>query len=105
MKRQSTYQHSRVLPADIILNLINDNPENDLDILHYYNGYIHAAAEETAYTADGIKKGTFVNEDLLQEIRFEVLHCLPVLRKKLIEILLSTTRVIILIDKDTHKIR
>ena len=71
-------------PADIILELLNDNPQKDINFLDFYDGYIHKTAEELIYTTDGSKTGYFINEDLVQEIRIEFVKSLKTLRKKLI---------------------
>lgn len=71
-------------PADIILELLNDDPQKDIDFLNFYDGYIHKIAEEPIYTADGGITGYFINEDLVQEIRIEFIKSLKTLRKKLI---------------------
>ena len=89
-----------VPPADIILNLLNDEPQKDIELLDYYDGYIHAAATETVYTTDGNRKGVFINEDLMQEIRVEFLRSLPVLRQKLISSLLQNKAVVIVLPKN-----
>ncbi|MCI9449410.1 MAG: helix-turn-helix domain-containing protein [Clostridiales bacterium] len=74
-------------PADIILELLNDEPQNDIHLLEFYNGYIHAAATESLYTVDGLKAGYHINEDLVQEIRIEFLKSLSALRSTSIGIL------------------
>lgn len=74
-----------VPPADIILALLNKDPQNDLDLLEFYDGYIHAAATEPVYTSDGNRAGYFINEDLVQDIKIEFIKSLSPLRKKLIQ--------------------
>lgn len=89
-----------VPPADIILNLLNDEPQKDIDFLDYYDGYIHSAATEPVYTSDGNRHGYFINEDMVQEIRIEFVRSLPVLRRKLIEKFFTHEAVIIMLSKD-----
>lgn len=94
-----TYKHS-VLPADIILDLLNDNPKTNVDLLDYYNNYIRSVSTESVYTSSGNKKGYFINEDLAQEIQIELLRCLPVLRKKLIAIMENDMPLVFVISND-----
>ena len=49
-------------PAEIILRFLNDEPRSKMDLLNYYENYIHSAAVEQVYTSDGDRKGFFVNE-------------------------------------------
>lgn len=93
-----------VPPADIILALLNNELRNDLDFLEFYDGYIHAAATEPVYTADGNRTGYFINEDLVQEIRIDFLRSLSPLRKKLVQNILCTEPdnipVVIMVSKE-----
>lgn len=100
------HKQSRVIPvppADIILNLLNNEPQKDIELLDYYDGYIHSAATEPVYSMDGTKQGVFINEDLVQEIRIEFLRSLPVLRRKLVDILLADQAATVLFSKDSKQ--
>lgn len=44
-------------PAEIILRFLNDEPRSKMDLLNYYENYIHSAAVEQVYTSDGDRKG------------------------------------------------
>ena len=88
-----------VPPADIILDLLNNKPKNDIKLLDYYDGYIHSAATEPVYTPDGNRQGLFINEDLIQEIRIEFLRCLPVLRRNLKEKLFTDQTIRVMFSK------
>jgi len=44
-------------PAEIILRFLNDEPRSKIDLLNYYENYIHSAAVEQVYTSDGDRKG------------------------------------------------
>ncbi len=101
IRKHEQKQSAPVPPAEIILDLLNDKPRTEIELLDYYNGYIHSAATEPVYTVDGTRQGIFINEDLEQEIRIEFLKSLPVLRQKLIELLLSDQTVLVLFKKDT----
>lgn len=60
-----------------------------MDLLNYYENYNHSAAVEQVYTSDGDRKGFFVNEDLMQEIRIEFFQSLPILHRKLMKLFSS----------------
>ena len=70
-----------VPPADIILDLINDEPYVEMKLLNYYEAYILSAAKEPKYTANGEFVGLEINEDLAQELRVSVYRSLPKLRQ------------------------
>ena len=36
-------------PAEIILRFLNDEPRSKMDLLNYYENYIHSAAVEQIY--------------------------------------------------------
>ena len=57
-----------VPPADIILNMLNEKPGADLDLLDFYKGYIRRASIEPSYSEEGFDKWKHINEDLRQEI-------------------------------------
>lgn len=89
MKYKEKHKKIVLPPADVILELLNDEPQKDNHLLDFYNGYIHAAATESLYTIDGLRTGYHINEDLVQEIRIEFLKSLSTLRRKLIECILT----------------
>ena len=107
MKPKSGREKMIIPPADIILALLNDEPQKDIDLLNFYDGYIRATATESVYTADGNRTGYFINEDLVQEIRIEFLKSLSPLRKRLIENILCKDSdkipVIIMIPKESDE--
>lgn len=70
-----------VPPADIILDVINDEVCAGEVVLRFYDDYIIAAAKEPWYGEDGEHKGYILNCDLAQDMRLAVLNCLPSLRK------------------------
>lgn len=70
-----------VPPADIILDVINDEPHAEEYILKFYDSYIIAASKEACYNANGEYIGRVANSDLAQDIRLAVFSCLPDLRK------------------------
>ncbi len=68
-------------PADIILDLINDEPGVDTKIIEFYDAYILEMAKEPKYTAEGEFARYEVNDDLAQELRIALFRSLPKLRK------------------------
>lgn len=68
-------------PADIILDLINDEPDVDTKIIEFYDAYILEIAKEPKYTPEGEFARYEVNDDLAQELRIAVFRSLPKLRK------------------------
>lgn len=71
----------RIPSADIILSLLNDESDSPDKILKHYDQYIKTASKEFAYGEGDQIVSFFINEDLAQEIRLAVLHCLPTLRR------------------------
>ena len=69
------------LPADIILDLINDEPYADIRVLNFYEGYILTIAKESKFNANGEFVCSVVNEDLAQELRIALYRSLPKLRR------------------------
>ena len=47
MSRHNEKKKNIVPPADIILNMLNEKPGADLDLLDFYKGYIRRASIET----------------------------------------------------------
>lgn len=69
-----------VPPSDIILDMLNEKPGADLDLLGFYEGYIRRASIEPSYTEEGFDNGKRINEDLRQEIEIAFLKGLVSLR-------------------------
>lgn len=70
-------------PADIILKLLSDDASpTDDDILRHYENYIRRTAVEPLYNRDGAFCGSFVNEDLMQELSLALVRSIPSLRRK-----------------------
>lgn len=87
----------KVPPADIILNLINDTKEADEMLLDYYEGYIITAATLPIYDVNGVCIGYNADHDLMQDMRLNVLKCIPLLRKKLSDHLSDSEAFIIIL--------
>lgn len=85
-------------PADIILDFLNDEMDNDIQILKFYDNYIKSAAYYSTSTIDGTKYNYF-DEDLVQIIRLAVMNSLPVLRRKLSN---TDTPVVIFVSTSQH---
>lgn len=87
MNKNRSQENIPVPPADVILSLLHNEPGTDRKFLDFYGGYIHAAATEPYFTEDGTFCGSVLNEDLLQEIQIAIVMSLPVLRRRICEIL------------------
>ncbi len=98
IKRES--QNPPVPPADIILDLLNDVPGTETRIILFYEGYIQAAATEPLYTEDGIYKGIYRNEDLMQEIKMALLKAIPPLKRNILKRLSFRNTVVVILTKD-----
>lgn len=79
MSRKNRY----IPPADIILDLLNEEEDVTEAILDFYGGYIASASSISQHNTDGIYEGNFKDEDLMQDIRVAVIKALPPLRRKL----------------------
>ena len=64
-----------VLPADILLSILDEEEGCTEKVLDWYDHYIHKVA------ADCIEKG--LQEDLIQEMRISLAACLPALRRRM----------------------
>lgn len=70
-----------VPPADIILDLLNDEPGVDTKIIAFYDAYIMEMAKEPKYTTEGEFARYEINDDLAQELRIALFRSLPKLRR------------------------
>ena len=57
MSRHNEKKKNIVPPADIILNMLNEKPGADLDLLDFYKGYIRRASIEPSIQKKGLIKG------------------------------------------------
>ena len=79
--------------SKVIVDILNNNPRADVSLLEYYDPYIIKVGTK----ADD--DTTYVDEDLIQEIRVSVLKAIPQLRNTLIEKHIKSDSVIILLTK------
>ena len=80
MSRYNEKKKNMVPPADIILNMLNEEPGADLALLDFYGGYIQRASIEPSYTEERFDNGKRINEDLRHEIEIAFLKGLVSLR-------------------------
>lgn len=73
-----------LLPEDLILDLLNNNEMREPELLMFYDGYIRASSVIITYNISGEAIIAF-EEDLAQEMRINLINCLPALRKMLFE--------------------
>lgn len=90
-------------PADIILDVINNEPHVGDVVLKFYDNYIIEASKEPHYDADGEYIGHFKNDDLAQDIRLAVYNCLPSLRKAFHKKFFKKSPVIVVIAKENNE--
>ena len=69
-----------VPPADIILDVLNEEPEAEEKVLKHYEKYILKIATERGKNRCG-KTAYIINEDLQQEIRMAVIKAMPTMRR------------------------
>lgn len=96
MKRQKRI----VPPADIILDVINDEPQADEVVLKFYDSYILAAAKEPHYSSCGEFIDHIVNPDLAQDMRMALVRCLPSLREAFQKKYFRKNPVVVVIAKE-----
>ena len=81
-----------MLPSEkMILDLLNGEDISE-EILYLYHNYIVSASTMTINNVVYDSTESYVDEDLMQTIRMNVLMCLPNLRKNLIRHLDSKDR-------------
>lgn len=73
-----------VLPEkNILLGALNNDTGSLQLLLQYYLPYVKAAASFPIYDEAGYRKGTFVCDDLIQDMQIAIVHAVDVLRVKL----------------------
>lgn len=86
------YKPKNKLPTEkMLLDLLNGEDISE-EILYLYHNYIVAASTMTINNVVYDRTETYIDEDLLQTIRMNVITCLPNLRKNLIRHLDSKDR-------------
>jgi|GEM_PF-4521527 hypothetical protein len=71
-------------PADIILDLINGEDNAPHRLLNHYDEYTTSRAKEPVYNEHGKIITTVINDDLLQDIREDILKAIPTLRRSIL---------------------
>ena len=78
------YNRKNKLPTErMILDLLNGEDISE-EILYLYHNYIVAASTMTINNVVNDKVETYIDEDLMQTLRMNIIMCLPNLRKNLI---------------------
>lgn len=86
------------VPADkIILNLLNEKPETEDQVVEFYENYIREMATDPVYSEEGNRTGYYYDEDLAQELRIALAQSLPSLRNILIKRHLEDRPVIVVL--------
>lgn len=77
--------NKQYIPSEqMVLDILNGEPEAGEDIVRFYEQYIRKMAMETVFSPEGEIVGTHYDEDLAQEMRIGLVNSLPALRKALI---------------------
>lgn len=76
--------------AEILLSVLNEEPEAANKILQFYTPYIYGAAKRSVEETE--------IEDLVQEIQLSVARCLPLLRTELIRSHLNDKPLVVVIQ-------
>ena len=74
-----------VLPPEIMLDILNQVEGTDLKIIEYYTPYMKKVATKDIYSKDGRFIGRILDEDLLQDMKVEIIKSLPTIRKMLLQ--------------------
>lgn len=98
--KQSDKEKKRLPTAEMILGIINDEPEITEDIIHFYDGYIISLAVRNAYSAEGRQVGYYIDEDLAQDIRLALVESLPKLRQILKKLFKKKKEAVIVLITD-----
>ena len=86
------------VPSDeIILNILNQKPRAEDDVIEFYENYIREMATDPVYSEEGNRTGYYYDEDLAQELRIALTQCLPALRSVLIKRHLEDRPVIVVL--------
>ena len=79
------------LPVEIVLNILNNEPNADVELLEHYNPYIISIGTATE------SENMLADEDLVQEIKIAILKAIPKLRKVLIDKHLSDNSIVVIV--------
>lgn len=88
----------KVVPSnEIILNILNEKPDVEEQVLEFYENYIREMVTDPVYSEDGNRTGYYYDEDLAQELRIALSQCLPALKNVLIKRHLENRPVIVVL--------
>lgn len=96
MKKKKKDKSEYMPSADIILDLINEEQSAEDKIIEFYGAYIRTASTIQMTSPVVGDLGYKFDEDLAQEIRKEIVGCLPAL-KRIIKNKISEEQKVILI--------
>ena len=69
----------KILPADILLSILNADEDSAEKTVEWYDRYIYVVATESK------GGGGLPDEELMQEMRLNLVTCLPSLRRNLLQ--------------------
>lgn len=76
-------ENSSILPpAETVSKALTGDTQAIQDLLEFYRPYIHAAAAIPVLSRDGRREGTYVSDELEQDMMIRVVHAIRVLGTK-----------------------
>jgi len=83
--RKETPKYKCVLPPEIMIDILNQVEGTDLKIIEYYTPYMKKLATKNIYSKDGRCIGRILDEDLLQEMKVNIIKSMPAIRRMLLQ--------------------
>lgn len=74
-----------ILPPEILIDILNKVDGTDLKIIEYYTPYMKKIATKQIYSSDGRCIGRILDEDLLQDLKVEIIKSMPAIRRMLLQ--------------------
>ena len=74
----------QVPSQDIVLGALNHDVESLEKLLLYYEPYIRNAASLSVTNSVGIREGTYISDDLAQDMMLHVIRAVDTFREKLL---------------------
>ena len=90
-------------PADLILDIINDEPGVETKIIGFYDAYIKEIAKEPKYNREEDFVRYEINDDLAQELRVALFCSLPKLRRAFLKQFGDKRPLIVIATEDEYE--
>ena len=92
--RKETKIFKCVLPPEIMLDILNQVEGTDLKIIEYYTPYMKRIATKEIRSKDGRCIRRILDEDLLQEMKIEIIKSMPAIRRMLLQKVKKTKKIL-----------